>query len=36
MIGLVGESGQSSGSHLHFELIFEGRPIDPFAYFVSP
>lgn len=29
VIGLGGSSGQSSGSHLHFELRFKGIPINP-------
>ena len=29
MIGLGGSSGQSSGSHLHFEIRFKGIPINP-------
>lgn len=29
VIGLGGSSGQSSGSHLHFEIRFKGIPINP-------
>ncbi len=29
VIGLGGSSGQSSGSHLHFEVRFKGIPINP-------
>lgn len=28
-IGEVGSTGHSSGAHLHFELIEQGRPVDP-------
>jgi len=31
-LGLVGSSGASTGPHLHFELRFEGRSVDPLGY----
>jgi len=29
VIGLGGSSGQSSGSHLHYEIRFKGKPLNP-------
>ena len=33
VIALVGTTGQSTGNHLHFEVIVEGRKIDPMECF---
>ena len=36
VIGYVGDSGYAFGSHLHFELLQNGVPVDPEAYVAFP
>jgi len=38
-IGESGNSGKSSGPHLHYEVIYKGRPVNPYNYYdltISP
>ena len=31
-IGLLGNTGRTTGAHLHYEILFQGRPMDPMQF----
>ena len=32
LLGFVGSTGRSTGAHLHFEILSNGKAVDPLAY----
>jgi len=36
VIGQVGSTGNSTGSHLHFETIYNGVKVDPYGWYQGP
>lgn len=36
VIALSGSTGRSTAPHLHFEIVFEGEPVDPLSVVVRP
>lgn len=35
IIGEVGSTGMSTGNHLHYEVIFNNKPIDPLSFYFN-
>ena len=33
VVALMGSSGRSTGNHVHFEVLKQGRAVDPIQYF---
>lgn len=36
VVGLVGSSGRSTGPHLHYQVMVQGKPVDPRAFLWDP
>ena len=35
VVGLVGETGRSTGPHLHYEVMMSGKPVNPFSFIIN-
>jgi murein DD-endopeptidase MepM/ murein hydrolase activator NlpD len=35
LIGYVGRTGRSTANHLHYEVIYNGRRVNPINYFFN-
>jgi murein DD-endopeptidase MepM/ murein hydrolase activator NlpD len=36
VIALSGSTGRSTAAHLHFEILLDGRPVDPLSMVEQP